>query len=115
MPPPPSVSYWSIRDAGGLERHAAARQQLGEPTHNVAFRLHERDAVDGLRRLRIPEVGVQRRFPARLDEQRAVGALESRQIGDVDAVRDEQRLDQSVRKPGETAHDRCSPSHASAA
>ena len=49
-------------------------------------------------------------------EQRAVGALESRQIGDVDAVCDEQRLDQSVRKPGETAHDRCSsPSHASAA
>ena len=87
-----------------LESHPPAGEKLTERTDDVARRSHDLDAADGLRRLEVAEVGVERRPAARFDEQRAVGAVEAGQIADVDAVGDEERLLDRRAETLETAH-----------
>ena len=79
-----------VDDVRRLERDPA-RQLLGERTDHAALRLHELDALDGTRRLDVPEVGEE--LDALLvDEQRRVRALEAGEVDDVLRRRDEERL-----------------------
>ena len=91
----PIVSHCAIRDLRRLEPDPPAGEQLGERAGDVAAGLDDLDA----RRPRVPprDSGSRCRGSSRvrLDEQRAVRALEAGQVADVDAVGDEQRLGQA--------------------
>ena len=88
-----------------LEPDPPAGEDLRERTGDVALGLGDVDVLDRAGRLEVAKVGVQRRRALGLDEQRAVRALEARQVAHVGRVGDEERLGEAGREAGEAGHD----------
>ena len=99
-------------DDVGLDPDRPARQPRREVADHGARGLLEADALERAGLLRVAEVGEERRLAVGLDEHGRVRALETDQIADVDAARDEQRLVQQRGEPLDPAH--CFASHSSA-
>src|SRR5437868_7921093 len=97
QPAVPQLLGESPREDVRLEADAPV-QLLGEPANQRPLGLHRLDALDGLRRLEVAEVGEEPRA-LRLDEQGDVSAVETGQVEDVDRVRDQERLLEELAQP----------------
>ena len=79
-----------IGHIGRLEADPA-REELRQMRPHVAPRLHELHALHLSRSVGVTKIGVEHRA-LRFDEERGIGALETREVAEVDLTRDEERL-----------------------